>query len=129
MSRLIWVLLLLAGLFWTGLAWLLHSIAGAGSAAVVKVSNWLSIDPANTQWLADLLNIAGTPIQIIVWIAWAVGVAVLCFTGFVLNRATTEAERAAEAMQRMRRERGPVMDVPPPDVLDVEVTSKHIRRP
>ena len=58
-------------------AWLLHGIAGAGSAAVVSLSKWMGIDPSQTQWIADGLAAAGWLAQAVVILIWLLGMGVL----------------------------------------------------
>ena len=107
MRRLMWVLLGLAALIWTAIAWLLHSIAGSGEAAVVTITRWLQIEPASTIWLANILAAIGGPTQVLVWIGWAIGMAGLALVAWFGSRVADEAaavSRGLAAGERMRLE-------------------------
>jgi hypothetical protein len=81
MKRAMLVLLGTSALFWSLLAWALHAIAGSGSAAVVTVTRWLSLEPASTQWIADGLLLAGGVAQWLVVVIWLLGLGVLGLVG------------------------------------------------
>lgn len=116
MKRAAWGLLGLAALLWSGLAWGLHALAGAGSAAVVRITRWLELEPESTQWLADGLAMAGDLAQMLVLIGWAIGLAALGSVGWLIGRAAEGAETALR--DRGGRPRGPV--------IDGEIHDRHI---
>ena len=87
MKGFVWSVAAVVGLAWTGLAWLLHSLAGTGGAAVVSISRWLDIDPDSTQWIADTLALAGGIAQWLVLIVWLIGAAVVLMLGWLGGRA------------------------------------------
>jgi len=94
MKGLLWSVVAVAGLAWTGLAWLLHSIAGSGGAAVVGVTRWLDLEPASTQWIADGLSMAGGIAQWLVVLVWLIGAGVLGLLMWVGGRAMDSAAAA-----------------------------------
>ena len=96
---------LLAGL-WSLLAWLLHGLAGAGSAAVVQVSKWMGIDPSQTQWIADGLGAAGWLAQGVVILIWVIGMAVLGLFGVMGSRAVSGMEEIGEELRLDAQVRG-----------------------
>lgn len=116
MKRAAWGLLGLAALLWSGLAWGLHALAGAGSAAVVRITRWLELEPESTQWLADGLAIAGDLAQMLVLIGWAIGLAALGAVGWLVGRAAEGAQTGPR--DRPGRPRGPV--------IDGEIRDRHI---
>jgi hypothetical protein len=96
---------LLAGL-WSLLAWLLHGLAGAGSAAVVQISKWMGIDPSQTQWIADGLGAAGWLAQGVVILIWVIGMAVLGLFAVMGSRAVSGMEEIGEELRRDAQVRG-----------------------
>lgn len=96
---------LLAGL-WSLLAWLLHGLAGAGSAAVVRISKWMGIDPSQTQWIADGLGAAGWLAQGVVILIWVIGMAVLGLFGVMGSRAVSGMDEIGKELRRDARVRG-----------------------
>ena len=120
MKRLVWTLVGLAALVWSGLSWGLHALAGAGSPAVVRLTRWLEMEPESTQWLADGLAMAGGLAQVLVLIGWAIGMAALAGVGWLAARAADEvaATGAAAGRRRAGSARGPV--------IDGEVRDRHI---
>jgi len=112
MKGAIWGLFGFLAALWSLLAWVLHGVAGSGSAAVVTVSRWLDVEPANTQWLADGLAMAGGFAQALVVVAWLVGMAVLGLFGWMGSRAVDSVEDVGLELQRSAqvRGRGPVVD-------------------
>jgi hypothetical protein len=112
MKGVVWGLFGLLGALWSLLAWVLHGIAGSGSAAVVTVSRWLDIEPSSTQWLADGLAMAGGLAQAMVIIVWLVGVGLLGLFGWMGSRAVEGMEDAGRELRRDARVRGqgPVID-------------------
>ncbi len=104
-------LMALAGLLWSGLGWLLFSVAGSGGAAVVAVTRWLGFEPSSTQWLADGVAAAGGLAQILVVAAWAVGMTALVAIGLLAGRAAKSAARLQTELDRQRGYRaGPILD-------------------
>lgn len=104
MRRVMWILLGLGALLWTSIAWLLHSIAGSGEAAVMTMTRWLQIEPASTIWLAEILAAIGGPTQVLVWIGWALGMAAL---GLVAWFGTRVADEAAAVSRGLAAGAGP----------------------
>lgn len=80
-------ILLLLGLAWTAVLATLFALAGKGGAIVVRVSRWLDIEPATTQWLADGLDSAGPAARWLFAIVWAAGVAALAAISHSLSRS------------------------------------------
>ena len=91
MKKAMWVVLGFVALLWTSIAWLLHSIAGSGEAAVMTLTRWLQIEPASTIWLASILAASGGPTQVLVWIGWAFGMAGLGLVAWFGTRVADEA--------------------------------------
>ncbi len=87
MKQIIWAVLAVVGLFWSGFAWLVWALAGAGGRTVVTVSGWFDIDPSATQWLADGLELAGGIAQWLVVLVWVLGVIALVIAGWLAGRA------------------------------------------
>jgi hypothetical protein len=106
MKGAVWGLFGFLAALWSLLAWLLHGIAGSGSAAVVTVSRWLDIEPSSTQWLADGLAMAGGLAQALVILAWLIGMAVLGLFGWMGSRAVDGVEDAGRELQRSAQVRG-----------------------
>ena len=109
--RLAGCLALCAALAWSGLSWLLWRVAGAGEAAVVTISRWLGINPASTQWIAELLALAGGIAQLLVAIVWLAGMAliwVLAWLGHQAMLAGEAADMAARAAAQAGH--GPVIE-------------------
>lgn len=94
MKGFVWSVVGVAGLAWTGLAWLLHSIAGSGGAAVVGVTRWLDLEPSSTQWIADGLSMAGGVAQWLVILVWLIGAGVLALLAWLGGRAVDGASAA-----------------------------------
>lgn len=90
MKRLIFLVLLILGLLWSGLCWLLFKLAGAGSVAVVAVTRWLDFEPSSTQWLADGLAAAGGIAQAVVGLIWLLGAGALAVVALLVRKATPE---------------------------------------
>lgn len=103
MKGLFWTMVVLAGLAWTGLAWLFHAIAGAGGAAVVRVTRWLDLEPAGTQWIADAFSVAGGIAQWLVVLVWLIGAGALGLLAWLGSQAMNGA---APAMHRGRGQAG-----------------------
>lgn len=95
MKGALWTVLGVLGLFWSALAWFIYSLAGAGGAAVVRVTRWLDIDPSTTQWLADGLSVAGGVAQWLVVFGWLLGVVVLGTVGWLATRADDAVRKAS----------------------------------
>lgn len=106
MKGAIWGLFGFLAALWSLLAWLLHGIAGSGSAAVVTLSRWLDIEPASTQWLADGLAMAGGLAQVLVILAWLVGMGLLGLFGWMGSRAVDGVEDVGLELQRSAQVRG-----------------------
>lgn len=106
MKAAIWGFFALLAALWSLLAWLLHGVAGAGSAAVVKLSKWMGIDPSQTQWLADGLGAAGWLAQGVVVLLWLIGMGVLGLFGVMGARAISGAEELGEELRRSAEVRG-----------------------
>ncbi len=87
MTRLAVILLGIALLLWSGIAWLLYALAGAGSSVVVHVTRWLDLEPGTTQWLADGLAAAGGVAQWLVVFIWLLGAAAIGVVGWLLRQA------------------------------------------
>jgi len=102
MKRLMWILLGIGALVWTSIAWLLHSLAGSGEAAVLGISRMLQVDPTSTIWLADILGAIGGPTQVLVWIGWAIGMAALGLVGWFGSRVAHEAETVSRSIAESR---------------------------
>jgi hypothetical protein len=123
MKRVMWILLAIAALLWTAMAWLLHSLAGSGEAAVLGITRWLQIDPTSTIWLADILGAIGGPTQVLIWIGWAIGMAALGLVGWFGSRVANEAANVSRGIQESRaptvegqiRERSVASAPPPPE--------------
>ena len=73
MTRLAVILLGIALLLWSGIAWLLYALAGAGSSVVVHVTRWLDLEPGTTQWLVVFI--------------WLLGAAAIGVVGWLLRQA------------------------------------------
>jgi hypothetical protein len=86
MSRLLWVLVGMGCLTWTGLCWAAVSLVEAGPRAVLAITRWVGLEPGQTQWLGDLLAIAGGLAATVVWIIWAIGVAVALAMAWMVRR-------------------------------------------
>jgi hypothetical protein len=106
MKGAIWGLFGFLAALWSLLAWLLHGLAGSGSAAVVTLSRWLDIEPASTQWLADGLAMAGGLAQVLVVLAWLVGMGMLGLFGWMGSRAVDGVEDMGLELQRSAQVRG-----------------------
>lgn len=106
MKAAIWGFFALLAGFWSLLAWLLHGIAGAGSAAVVSLSKWMGIDPSQTQWIADGLAAAGWLAQAVVILIWLLGMGVLGLFGVMGSRAVSGMEEIGEELRRGADVRG-----------------------
>ncbi|MBS3960698.1 MAG: hypothetical protein KGZ61_02515 [Sandarakinorhabdus sp.] len=87
MKGLLWTVVAVAGAAWTGLGWLLHSLAGSGGAAVVSVTRWLQLEPASTQWIADGLSLAGGIAQWLVILVWLIGAGALGLLAWIGSKA------------------------------------------
>lgn len=126
MKRVAWILVGLAALLWSGLGWALYALAGAGSPAVVRVTRWLEMEPESTQWLADGLAMAGDLAQLLVVIAWAIGMAALAAVGWLAGRAADSAEAAGRgrAGGAWGGDRGDAGSRGP--VIDGEIRDRHI---
>ncbi|WP_199555509.1 hypothetical protein [Sandaracinobacteroides hominis] len=111
MKNLIWAVLGVLGLAWSGLAWLLHGLAGAGGPLVVTLTRWFDLEPSSTQWLADGLSMAGGLAQWLVVAVWLLGAVVLLLIGWMSGRAIDSAEEAARQVNRERGYgAGPVLE-------------------
>jgi hypothetical protein len=106
MKAAIWGFFGLMAAMWSLLAWLLHGIAGAGSAAVVSLSKWMGIDPSQTQWIADGLAAAGWLAQAVVILIWLLGMGVLGLFGVMGSRAVSGMEEIGEELRRGADVRG-----------------------
>lgn len=104
MKAALWTVLGVVGLIWSALAFLVHSLAGAGGSAVVAVTRWLGIDPSTTQWLADGLAMAGDVAQWLVVFGWALGVGVLGFVGWVVGQADRGVLKASQHAEMAYRD-------------------------
>lgn len=107
MKAAIWGFFGLLAALWSLLAWMLHGIAGAGSAAVVGLSKWVGIDPSQTQWLADGLGAAGWLAQGVVVLIWLMGLGVLGLFGLMGSRALSGMEQFGDEIRRTAEVRGP----------------------
>ncbi len=103
MKRALWILLGLGAFLWTSLAWLLHSLAGSGEAAVLGLTRWLQIDPNSTIWLANIFGAIGGPTQVLIWIGWAIGMAAMGLVGWFGSRVANEAASLSRTMADNRR--------------------------
>jgi hypothetical protein len=112
MKAAIWGVFALLAALWSLFAWLLHGIAGAGSAAVVSLSKWMGIDPSQTQWIADGLGAAGWLAQGVVILIWLIGMGVLGLFGVMGTRAVSGMEEIGEELRRGAevRGQGPVVE-------------------
>jgi hypothetical protein len=112
MKGAIWGFFGLLAALWSLLAWLLHGIAGAGSAAVVTISKWMGIDPSQTQWIADGLGAAGWLAQAVVILIWLMGMGLLALFAMTGARAASGMEEIGEELRRDAQVRGggPVVD-------------------
>lgn len=106
MKAAIWGFFGLLAALWSLLAWLLHGLAGAGSAAVVSVSRWMGIDPSQTQWIADGLGAAGWLAQAVVILIWVIGMGVLGLFGLIGSRAVAGMEEIGDELRRDAQVRG-----------------------
>lgn len=104
----LWAVLGVLALIWSALAWFIWSLAGAGGAAVVTVTRWLELDPSATQWLADGLSLAGGAAQILVALAWLLGMVVLAIVARLAHKAE-DAVRTASRHAEMAYG-GPALD-------------------
>jgi hypothetical protein len=80
--RAILALGLAAAALWSGLLWWLWQVARDPGPAVVQASRVLSIDPKDTQWLAQLLDesVAGLLFTLaLVWLLGLVAIAAGCW--------------------------------------------------
>ena len=106
MKGAIWGVFAVLAALWSFVAWLLHGLAGAGSAAVVTVSKWLGIDPSQTQWLADGLGAAGWLAQAVVILIWLMGMGLLALFGLMGSRAASGMEEIGQELRRDAQVRG-----------------------
>ncbi len=112
MKGAIWGFFGLLAALWSVVAWLLHGLAGSGSAAVVTLSKWFGIDPSQTQWLADGLGAAGWLAQGVVILIWLMGMGLLLLFGWMGSRAASGMEDIGEELRRdaQVRGQGPVVE-------------------
>jgi uncharacterized membrane protein YhaH (DUF805 family) len=123
MKTAIWGFFGLLAALWSGFAWLLHTLAGSGGAAVMTVSRWLDIEPSSIQWLADGLAMAGGLAQALVILIWLMGLGLLLLFGWMGSRAADGVEDMGRELERDRAVRGSG------PVLDGEVQSRTVERP
>lgn len=128
MTRILGLLFIVLVLMWTGFAWLLARLLASGGTAVVRISDWLSIDPAKTQWLAELLDTVGVAGQIAVWAGWAIGTLALTTGGWLLWRAARGAVFLDLSQGGPGAYRGGPADVPGGHTLEGEVTGRSVTR-
>ncbi|MGL6044033.1 MAG: hypothetical protein ACRC1J_08930 [Sandaracinobacteroides sp.] len=126
MKTAIWGFFGLLAALWSGFGWLLHGIAGSGSAAVMTVSRWLDIEPGNIQWLADGLAMAGGLAQGLVILFWLMGMGLLLMFGWMGSRAADGVEDMGRELGRELGRDGQVRGTGP--VLDGEVQSRTVER-
>ncbi|MCG2839361.1 hypothetical protein L6Q21_00020 [Sandaracinobacter sp. RS1-74] len=119
MRQVLWVVLAVLGLIWSALAWLFYSLAGAGGAAVVRVTRWFDADPSTTQWLADGLSLAGGLAQWLVVAGWLLGLAVLGLVAWLVNRAEKAVQQSNPYAEMAYRE----------PALDGEIRFKKVSDP
>jgi hypothetical protein len=100
---LLWALLVGLALLWSLLAWAMHSLAGAGGAAVVTVSRWLQLEPSQTQWLADGFDLAGGAAQWLVVGVWLIGMALIAVLGWLGAQAGDGAMKMSREIAEGRR--------------------------
>lgn len=86
------IIALVAGLLWSGLHWLLWSVAGAGGNAVLRLAAFMNVDPLRVTWLAETLDAVGTVAQWLVALIWLIGMIVLALVTSLGMRATSNAE-------------------------------------
>ncbi len=115
MKRAMWGLLGVLALLWSLFGWMLHALAGSGSAAVVTLTRWLDLEPASTQWVADGLGLAGDVAQWLVVLVWLLGMAVLGLVGWFSARAAVLADDVTKQVSRMavtndRVHSGPIIE-------------------
>lgn len=103
MTKPLYLLLAVLGLIWTMFCWFLATILGAGGKTVTAITRWLGADVSSTQWLADTLSVIGGTVQIVVWIAWAVGAGALVAVGLLGSRMIAEGRRTTERLARAQR--------------------------
>lgn len=109
--RLAGCLTLFAILAWSGLGWLLWRVAGAGEAAIFTISRWLGIDPASTQWIAELVALAGGIAQWLVALVWLAGMGVIGLLAWLGHQAAMASDAVDAAMRAQAQgARGPVID-------------------
>lgn len=124
MNRILALVTAVLALAWTGVVFLLTQILAAGGAGIVRVSRWLSIDPARTQWLADTLDTVTTPVLVVVWIGWAVGMVALVAVARLLALTLSEVPPDTRLQERGRAQEWGR----PRATVEGEVTGKRIRR-
>ena len=121
MKGLVWGLFGFLALLWSGFAWLLYALAGAGGAVVTHVTRWLEIDLATTQWLADGLALAGGMAQVLVIIVWLMGMGLILMFAWMGSQAAAGAQMLGEELQRDPAVRGTGT------VLDGEVVEERVQ--
>jgi hypothetical protein len=95
MNRLVWVLVGLGVLTWSGLCWAVISLFQAGPRAVVAFTHWAGLEPADTQWIGDLLDIAGGLAATVVGIIWGLGLAVAVAAAWMLQSIGRNMQRSS----------------------------------
>lgn len=99
----IWTITGIGGLIWSGFCWFLWTAAGAGSAAALGLARLLQIDPLRVAWLADILDSVGGVAQVLVVLAWLIGMATLLLMGWAGART---ARMAGAALNEARMAAG-----------------------
>lgn len=95
MKMLLRSVLVSLALLWSGLAWVLHSLAADGGPAVVRAGNWLMLPAESVQWLAEMMTLAGPAIQLVVIVGWVVGMLLLAAALLLLPRTLGAGTRLA----------------------------------
>lgn len=124
MRPLAWGCFGMLALGWSALAWLLHAAAGTGSVAVVRVSHWLDIDPASTQWIADTMAFAGGVAQWFILLVWAIGLGVLVVLAMLASKTIGSVNDLAQQAENTRWGR----IQPDNDTISGEITDKRITK-
>lgn len=99
MKKLVWVVLGVGILIWSGLAWFVHSLVGWGGAVASGNADILTPVPEAVEWLS-WFAIFGTNIgEWIIISVWALGVILALIIGFASSYFLPQLKGLAEKLK------------------------------
>jgi hypothetical protein len=102
MRKLIWAIVVIALVIWSGLAWLIHSLVGFGGGLAANNADIVSNAPEAVEWL-NWIALFGTGVgEWLVIGVWGLGAVALLILGFAGNTILRRFPGAMDKFNRMR---------------------------